>query len=107
MYIHPPPADTFVAVYWTRDDLLGALARRVVEFEDDDRLYRTEEPLTAASVGVTESQLEDLERSVTNVLENMSIECGWEVIEEFLDWHLGSVFESRERGEHPNAPRRG
>ena len=97
MYIHPPPSDTFVAIYWTRDDLLGALARRA----DYDF---SEEPMTAASVGVTDSRLDDRERSIAGILEDISIECGWEVIEESLDWRLGTVDERRERGEHPNGP---
>lgn len=106
MDVDPPPDDTFLTIYWTRRDVLIQLARRLPESEGRDTfdLIVAGEPLTPERVGVTVSQLDNLEDAIESVLEDMSVARGWEIIEEALSYHLGYPDERIARGEHPNAP---
>lgn len=103
--VRMPPADTMLAIYWTRQDLLFALASRLTDFDGSETFDLLVQKLKPSWVGVTEAELQEIEASVSRVLEEMSITWGWQVLEDSLDYLLGLPSVRLAAGEHPNSPR--
>jgi hypothetical protein len=100
-----PSDDTIVAIYWTRRDMLVALAGRLPEFDGSDTFDLLGRELTPSAVGVTEAEVQEIEASVSGVLEEMSITWGWQILEDSLDYLLGLSSVRLAADEHPNSLR--
>jgi hypothetical protein len=96
--------EVFLAIRWSLQDVLVALAMRLPDFEDKDTFDLLDEHLTPEVVGVSPDELRELAGGMTAVLEDISVQRGWDVIEESLCWQLGYPSQRAEKGQHPNSP---
>lgn len=100
--MYPRALEPFLQINWLRQDLLAALAHRLPENHHRDIFDLLDDDLSPAGMGLTDEHLDYLIALIRPALEDVSIERGWEIIEDTLLWELGSAEERLEQQRHPN-----
>lgn len=88
MDVHPPPDDTFLAIYWTLRDLRCALADRLPEFAHASPWDFIDDVPTYERIGYTQEQVEGLALSIEGTMEDVLVSRGWDALQDALSLHL-------------------